>query len=126
MLFEINSVKPLSSIDEGLRAAAVRHQFGVLTVHDLKETMSQKGVDLAIDCRIYEVCNPRQAKRVLETNGAISSALPCRISVYGSEGRYTISTIRPTALITMFGDKELEPVAKEVEDVVVAMMRESA
>jgi len=37
---------------------------------------------------VYEVCNPDIAKKVLETKGAISTALPCRISVY-SEGGVT-------------------------------------
>ena len=87
MLFEIQSNKNLEAIDLGLQEAAARHQFGIITVHNLKETMAKKGVEFDGECLVYEVCNPHQAKKVLEANGAVSTALPCRISVYRSGGR---------------------------------------
>ena len=126
MLFEVTSTKSLEDIDRDLQAAAARHKFGVIAVHNLKETMKKKGVDFANDTMIYEVCNPHQAKKVLEANGAISTALPCRISVYRAGEVFKIATILPTAMIGMFNNPELEPVAREVEDVVVAMMKETA
>jgi uncharacterized protein (DUF302 family) len=43
-----------------------RHHFGVLGVHDLKAAMAKKGVDFCRDCRVFEICNPHQAKKVLE------------------------------------------------------------
>ncbi len=126
MLFEVHSTKPMEEIDRGLRDAAARHKFGVLAVHDLKETMRNKGVDFAGECVIYEVCNPYQAKRALEANGAISTALPCRISVYREGVGYKISTILPTELMRLFGTPALEPVAREVEADMQAIMAESA
>lgn len=126
MLFEVESKKSLEEIDRGLQEAAARHRFGVIAVHNLKETMKKKGVDFANETMIYEICNPHQAKKVLEANGAVSTALPCRISVYGSGGAYKLATILPTAMMQMFNLPELEPVAREVEEVVVAMMKESA
>ena len=93
MLYQINSSKSLDEIERGLQESAARHQFGVIAVHDLRDTMKKKGVDLDIECRIYEVCNPLQAKRVLETDGAISTALGCRISVFGSQGHYTLANL---------------------------------
>jgi len=126
MLFEVESKKSLEEIDRGLQEAAARHRFGVIAVHNLKETMKKKGVDFANETMIYEICNPHQAKKVLEANGAVSTALPCRISVYGSGGAYKLATILPTAMMQMFNLPELEPVAREAEEVVVAMMKESA
>lgn len=126
MIFELSSSKTLDQIGQGLQESAARHKFGVIAVHDLKETMKKKGVDFAGECMIYEVCNPHQAKKVLEANGAVSTALPCRISVYRSGDAYKLATILPTAMMKIFGNPELEPVAREVEEVVTAMMRESA
>ena len=126
MVFEIASAKSLDQIDRGLQESAARHKFGILTVHNLKETMAKKGVAFEGDCMIYEICNPQQARKVLEANGAISTALPCRISVYRSGGGYKLATILPTALMAMFQTPDVEPVAREVEDVVVAIMKESA
>lgn len=126
MIFELSSSKTLDQIGQGLQESAARHKFGVIAVHDLKETMKKKGVDFAGECMIYEVCNPHQAKKVLEANGAVSTALPCRISVYRSGDVHKLATILPTVMMKMFGSPELEPVAREVEEVVTAMMRESA
>lgn len=126
MLFELKSQKSLEAIGKGLEEAAARHQFGVIAVHDLKATMAKKGVDYNGDCMVYEVCNPHQAKRALEANGAISAALPCRISVYREGEEFRIATLLPTALLAGFQSPELDPVAKEVEQVMVAMIREAA
>src|SRR5690349_4671772 len=121
MLYQITSAKPIDEIERGLQDAAARHRFGVIAIHDLRDTLKKKGVDLATECRIYEVCNPQQAKKVLDANGAVSTALPCRISVYGSPGSYTLATMRPTEMMKAFGDPAIEPVAREVEDVIVQM-----
>lgn len=126
MLYEVHSTKPLANIEAALQESASRNKFGVIAIHDLRDTMEKKGVHLAMDCRIYEVCNPQQAKRVLESDGAISTALPCRISVYGSEGNYTLATMRPTEMMKAFNKPEIESVAKEVEDVIVRMMQDAA
>ena len=52
---------------------------------------------------------------MLGANPEISTALPCRISVYRSDGKVTLATIRPTAMIDMFNTPELQTVAAEVE-----------
>jgi uncharacterized protein (DUF302 family) len=126
MLFQITTTRTLDEIEKALQDSASRHRFGVIATLDLKDLMRKKGVDLDMDCRIYEVCNPLQAKKVLEAEGAISTALPCRLSVYGTGGAYTLATMLPTELMKAFGKPEIEPVAREVEDVVVQMMQEAA
>lgn len=126
MLYQVASTRSLEEIERAIQESAARHRFGVIAVHDLQETLNKKGVDLAMNCRIYEVCNPQQAKKVLDANGAISTALPCRISVYGSPGRYTLATLRPTEMMKAFGDASVEPAAREVEEVILQMMRDAA
>jgi uncharacterized protein (DUF302 family) len=96
MIYKVRSTSLLDEIERRLQESAARQQFGVIAVHDLQEMLNKKGVDLAIECRIYEVCNPLQARKVLEADGAISTALPCRISVYGAPRDYTLATMRPT------------------------------
>lgn len=78
-----------------------------------------------MECRIYEVCNPHQAWKVLEAEGAISTALPCRISVYGSPGDYTLATMLPTAMMKTFDRPGIEAVAQEVEGVIVQLMNDA-
>jgi uncharacterized protein (DUF302 family) len=127
MLVQFKSSKSLDEIERGLQESAARHKFGVIAVHDLQDTLKKKGVDLAMECRIYEVCNPVQAKKVLDADGAISTALPCRISVYGGSAKgYTLATMRPTAMMKTFANPAIEPVAREVEEVILQMMQDAA
>jgi len=127
MLFEVSSRKTLSEIDADLKSAAARHKLGILNVIDLKETMKSKGVEFDGDCLIYEVCNPHQAKRVLEANASVATALPCRVSVYGTPGAYRLATISPTAMMKMFQPAErLEDAARQVEADVFAVIAEAA
>jgi len=126
VLFRIQSRKSLSEVAKALEAAAQRHKFGVLAVHDLKQKMQEKGVEFDRDCLIYEVCNPQQAKKVLEANTEISTALPCRISLYREGDRVTLATLRPTALLDLFQTPALRSVAEEVEQTMRQMMEEAA
>ena len=57
----VESRKPLARVVKDLEAAVARHKFGVLGVHDLRARMVEKGVTFDRECRIFEVCNPRQA-----------------------------------------------------------------
>jgi len=126
MLHLVESAKSIDRAAKDLEVAVTRHGFGVLGMHDLKETMAKKGVTFARECRIFEVCNPHQAKRVLEANLEISTALPCRISVYEEGGHTKLATIRPTGLIALFASPDLRDVAEEVERTLMAIMADAA
>ena len=102
MIYKVESAKTLSDVARAFEAATQRHKFGVIAVHDLKAKLKEKGVGFEADCLIYEVCNPQQAKKVLEGNLDISTALPCRVSLYKTGGNVVLSTIRPTAMLGMF------------------------
>ncbi len=87
MLYVKETRGSAKEVVERIEKAAVDNQFGVLGVHNLKEKMAAKGVDFRRECLVVEVCNPAKAKRVLEADMAISTALPCRISVYEEAGK---------------------------------------
>ena len=87
MLLEVRTDKELKEVAGDLLEAIPPHQFGVMATHDLRKTMESKGVEFSRECLIFEVCNPHQAKRVLEAHMEISTALPCRISVYREGAR---------------------------------------
>ncbi len=122
MLYERETTGTVAQVSEKLEAAAAANKFGVLGTHDLKERMAAKGVQFGPECRIIEVCNPHQAKLVLERNMAISTAMPCRISVYQAGPRVRVAMIRPTAALGMFGNPDLEPVARDVENTMIRII----
>ena len=126
MIFQVRAKKNISDVARDLEAAVQRHKFGVMGMHDLKAKMNEKGVEFDRDCLIFEVCNPHQAKKVLEKNAEISTALPCRISVYSEGDDVVLATIKPTAMLALYQSAGLEPIAGEVEEAIVAIMQEAA
>jgi uncharacterized protein (DUF302 family) len=116
----------VEEVGKRLEAAVKGHKFGVLGMIDLQGKMKEKGVDFRNACRIYEVCNPQRAKQVLEKHMGISTALPCRITVYEEGGNVKVATLRPTEVLGQLGAPDLAAVAAEVEKEILAMVDEAA
>jgi uncharacterized protein (DUF302 family) len=126
MLIKLSTDKTVSDAAAALQAAVEANHFGVMQVHNLKETMVKKGVEFARECLIFEVCQPQQAKKVLDQNMSVSTALPCRISIYEEGGKTILAALKPTKLLAMFNAPQLAGVAQEVEDTIVKIMKEAA
>jgi len=120
-----STLLPLETVCQHLTEVATSHKFGVLATHNLREKMESKGVPFSRECRVIEVCNPQQAQEVLNQAIEISTALPCRISVYEEGGRTILATIKPTALLTMFGVPGAASAAQAVEDTMIRIMEET-
>ena len=58
MLVKISTEKTVSETAAALQAAVPANHFGVMQVHNLKETLTKKGVDFAHECLVFEVCQP--------------------------------------------------------------------
>src|SRR5664280_3047306 len=126
MLIKLSTAKSVSEAAAALQAAVVANHFGVMQVDNLKETMEKKGVEFERECLIFEVCQPQQAKKVLNQNMGVSTALPCRISIYEEGGKTILATLKPTTLLALFNTPQLKGVAQEVEDTLVKIMKEAA
>ena len=125
MLFKLPTDKTVSEAADALHAAVQANHFGVMQVHNLKETMAKKGVEFSRECLIFEVCQPQHAKKVLDEDMSVSTALPCRISIYEENGKTILATLKPTTLLAMFNVPQLEKVAQEVEATIVKIMKEA-
>lgn len=126
MLYVKETQRTVEAAGKRLEEAVKARKFGVIGVIDLKSKMAEKGIAFDNACRIYEVCNPLHAKRVLEKDMSIATALPCRIAVYEERGTVKIATLLPTETLGLFSIPELAPVAQEVEEEIKAMMDEAA
>jgi uncharacterized protein (DUF302 family) len=117
----------VSEAVERLTEALKARKFGVLHVHNLKQTLNSKGVPFAAECQVMEVCNPGQAARVLHEEIDLNMALPCRVSVYEKDGKTQIGMLSPIAMLDQLSDSPaLHDVAVEVEDVLKEAIREAA
>ena len=122
----VTTEKTIEQAAKDLEEAVIRNKFGVLHIHDLKATMKKKGVDFPHECRIFEVCNPQQAKAVLTNDISLNMALPCRISIWEENGQVKIGTLKPTDLLSVLSDaEELKTIAEEVENTIMKIIDET-
>ena len=126
MYYIVQTNKSFAQAAQDLEAAVVRNSFGVLHVHDLGATLRSKGIAFGEECKVFEVCNPGQAAKVLATDMRLNMALPCRISVYTEQGKTKIGLIKPVQMLAgLSQDAALTQVAKEVEQKTIQMVDEA-
>ena len=126
MYYIVETKKSFEQASADLDAAVKRHQFGVLHVHDLGATLRSKGIAFDEQCRVFEVCNPAQAAKVLAADMRLNMALPCRISVFTEKGKTKLGLITPVKMLSSLSqDPALLEVAREVEEKTIQMVDEA-
>lgn len=126
MYYIVETNKAFEQAATDLDTAVKKHGFGVLHIHDLGNTLRSKGMAFDEQCRVFEVCNPAQAVKVLATDMRLNMALPCRISVFTQAGKTMIGLIKPVEMLAALStDPLLLQVAKEVEESTIRMVDEA-
>jgi uncharacterized protein (DUF302 family) len=127
MYYIVDTPKPFEDAARDLDAAVRAHGFGVLHVHDLGTTLRSKGQAFAEQCKVFEVCNPAQAAKVLSADLRLNMALPCRISVFSQQGKTRIGMLRPSQILSALSqDPALAEVGAEVEQATIRMIDTAA
>lgn len=123
MYYIVETDKSFDQASADLDSAVKRHGFGVLHVHDLGSTLRSKGIEFEEQCKVFEVCNPTQAAKVLSTDMRLNMALPCRISVFTDKGKTQIGLIRPAQMLSALSQEAaLVQVSEEVEAKTIQMV----
>jgi len=126
MYYVVETSKSFEQASADLDAAVKRNGFGVLHVHDLGETLRSKGIAFEEHCKVFEVCNPAQAAKVLAADMRLNMALPCRISVFTDKGATKIGLIKPAQMLASLSQEpSLLQVAEEVESKTIQMVDEA-
>ena len=126
MYYTVTTDKTFEQAASDLDAAVKKHQFGVLHVHDLGATLRSKGFDFEHECKVFEVCSPSQAAKVMAIDIDMNMALPCRISVWRKDGQTRIGMIRPAWMLAQLNEHSgLAEIATEVEQATIAMIDEA-
>lgn len=95
-------------------------------MHDLGTTLRNKGIAFNEECKVFEVCNPVQAAKVLSVDMRLNMALPCRISAFTENGKTKIGLIEPVQMLSALSQEAtLAQVAKEVEEKTIKMVDEA-
>ena len=126
MYYIVETDKSFENAVNDLETAVKSHGFGILHIHDLGATLRSKGIEFEEQCKVFEICNPMQAAKVLSIDMRLNMALPCRISVFTEESKTNIGLIKPAEmLLALSEDKALNKIAMEVEQTMIDMIDES-
>ncbi|MEB1807265.1 MAG: DUF302 domain-containing protein [Bacillaceae bacterium] len=108
-----------------LEANLLEDKFGVLWEFDVQQKLNQTGLEFDQSFTVLEVCNPQEAKRVLDNNKLVGYFLPCKIVVYTDDQKTKIGMPKPTALIQTVNDVELNQIAQDIEERLIASIDKS-
>lgn len=117
-------LKDVAVDDAGMlvRDALAEKSFGVLTEIDVKATLHEKlGVDMP-PYRILGACNPGMAHKAIEIEPRIGAMLPCNVILRRVNGGTEISAIDPVASMQAVENAELQSVAAQVRDLLLAAL----
>ncbi|KKB33544.1 DUF302 domain-containing protein [Bacillus thermotolerans] len=113
--FTVETNKSLEESIQTLEDSLKKESFGVLWTFDIKEKLEEKGFGLEEPFFVLEVCNPKEAERVIKENKLVGYFLPCKIVVYKDQGITKIGMPKPTSLISMLENNELKAMAEDIE-----------
>jgi len=122
------TVKTQKNIDNVLAEITTKLseiKFGILGTLDFKEIFAKKGIDYPHQYKLLEVCNHQAAKQALDSDPAIGLLLPCTIAVYEKDGESFISLAKPTTLLAVASNTELESMGKEIESKLIQVIEHS-
>ncbi|MFC3853049.1 DUF302 domain-containing protein [Salinispirillum marinum] len=126
MYYIVETPKSFEQAVTDLETAVARNGFGVLHIHDLGATLRSKGIAFEEQCKVFEVCNPVQAAKVLSADMRLNMALPCRISVFTENMTTKIGLIKPAQMLSALSDDaSLAQTAQEVEEKTMLMIDEA-
>ncbi len=107
MQFIENSEKSVDELVKTIEERISDFKFGILHIHNIKQTLISKGIEFKKECRVLDVCNPIFANELLSENMSISSIMPCKISIYEDGGK---SFICMNSIVPII--EEIEPKLK--------------
>ncbi|NLC33263.1 MAG: DUF302 domain-containing protein [Clostridiales bacterium] len=125
VVYEKQTGKKLQEAIDSLTEHLKSSGFGVLWQLNFKDKLKEKGLEFKDDFVVLEVCNPRQAKEVLEQNIHIGYVLPCKMVVRNEGDKTYIGMTNPETLIGLYDSPELTQVAKSVADSLKAAIEAS-
>ena len=115
---------PYEKAVERVTATLKEQGFGILTEIDVKATLKKKLDKDFTKYVILGACNPNLAFQALTGEIDIGLLLPCNVTVYEDpkDGSTVVSALDPETMMTLTGRPDIEPIARQARDKVVAAL----
>lgn len=111
----------VNDICSAIEQTAEPHGFRVLAVHDVQQTLAEKGFSRE-PLKIIEVCNASFAHEALQRDMAAALFMPCRFTVYSDAGETVLSLARPVLIAQMLTNPDLAGMAQNIEQKLLQLM----
>ncbi|NLW21800.1 MAG: DUF302 domain-containing protein [Tissierellia bacterium] len=125
LIYEKETKKSFDEAIESIIKCLKENNFGVLWKLNFKEKLAEHSIDFPNNFMILEVCNPQKASQVLSKHIEVGYFLPCKMVVYEKDGRVKIGTAKPQQLLGMMEFNDLDPIATEVENILIKAIDEA-
>jgi len=124
LAFRLESEEPFESVADNLEKLTPEHQFRVLAVHDVQQTLAEKGFERG-PLKIIEVCSASFAHQALQKTIDVSLFMPCKFSVYTKGNQTVVTLARPAMIAEMLPGAGLEELAEQVEETLKKIMQDA-
>ena len=122
--YTVKTNKTIEQTIQDITSTLSEIKFGVLGTLDFKEIFAKKGVEYPHQYKLLEVCNPQAAKQALDSDPDIGLLLPCTIAVYEKDGENHISLAKPTSLLSVSSNQDLQSMGKEIEEKLIQVIEQ--
>ena len=119
------SKKSFAESVASVEKAAAENGFRVLHIHDVQQTLKEKGFALP-PYSIVEVCNAKFAHQVLTKDPAVGMMLPCRIAVYEAGTEVNLLLLKPGIIGDLMPQSDLGSIPREVEEILIRVVDQAA
>ena len=122
--YRLESTKSFGEVTSNIETQSAEHMFRVLAVHDVQETLAEKGFERG-PLKIIEVCNAGFAHTALGKEIHVSLFMPCRFSVFEEGDKTVVILARPTMISQMMPQAGIDDLAADVEGTLKKIMAAS-
>ncbi|PFG13785.1 DUF302 domain-containing protein [Bacillus sp. es.036] len=123
--YTVETSKPVDQAVSDLSNELKTEKFGVLWDFDLSAKLQEKGMNFETPYRVLEVCNPKEAERVLNEDKLVGYFLPCKIVVFDDDGQTKIGMPKPTTLLNLTGKDKLSEIGYDIEKRLISCIEKS-
>ena len=101
-LFQQTSTKSVAQVEAKVKSVAKQYGYGLVASHNMTAVLAKKGFGIQRQVRIFELCSPRYAQTVMQTQVEIATVLPCRIAVWEHNGKTVLAMVNPKQMLGWF------------------------
>ena len=123
LAYVVESGRSFDELVEYIQKKTAENGFRVLHVHDVQNTLQEKGFTFP-GYKIIEICNAKLAQAVLQADRNSGLMMPCKINGDERDGKRLIAGMLPTLIAEFFPDASIGNAPEEVEQVIKKIIDE--